>query len=108
MRGAVFVLGLRRRHLVISCQRESRFSRVKMESAPQVMGSSARQRGCEPPPHSSSKITLSPALLNIAECQKEKFGSETAVMRLGRTGSRDVEQDANAEYTAPAARPKSG
>src|SRR5271170_1945453 len=78
-----------------------------MESAPHVIGSCARQRGCEPPPHSSSKITLSPALLNIAECQKEKLGSDTAVMRLGCTGSR-MSSRMPTRVQAPAARPRSG
>src|SRR5580658_760993 len=78
-----------------------------MESAPHVIGSWARQRGCEPPPHSSSKITLSPALLNIAECKKEKLGSETAVMRLGCTGSRMSRRMPTLEQ-APAAKPSSG
>ena len=46
-----------------------RSSIVAIMLAPQVAGSSARQRGLVPPPHSSVKTTLSPALLKVAECQ---------------------------------------
>ena len=44
-------------------------SRRKMAFAPQVGGSVARQRGAEPPPHSSVNNTVDPSLLNVAECQ---------------------------------------
>jgi hypothetical protein len=36
-----------------------------MASAPQFIGSVARQRGCPPPPHSSVNSTLVPALLKV-------------------------------------------
>jgi hypothetical protein len=56
---------------------------VKIASAPHSGLSVDRQRGCEPPPHSSEKRIFVPSLLNVAECQKEKFESATAPMRLG-------------------------
>jgi hypothetical protein len=56
---------------------------VKIASAPHSGLSVARQRGCEPPPHSSEKRTFEPSLLNVAECQKEKLESATAAMRFG-------------------------
>ena len=34
------------------------------------------------------KITFEPSLLNVAECQKEKFESATAPMRVGLVTSR--------------------
>ena len=55
--------------------------------APHVAGSVARQRGAEPPPHSSVKTTTSPSLLNVAECQYAKFGSATSATRIGFAGS---------------------
>ena len=45
------------------------FSTVATRLAPQLAGSSARHRAPMPPPHSSVKTILSPALLKMAECQ---------------------------------------
>src|SRR5919112_128317 len=60
---------------------------VKMASAPHSGLSVARHLAWLPPPHSSEKRILLPPLLNVAECQYEKLESETAPMRVGRTGS---------------------
>src|SRR5439155_19784299 len=56
---------------------------VKIASAPHSYLSVARQRGCPPPPHSSVNRSLVPSLLNVAECQNEKFESATALIRFG-------------------------
>src|SRR5579864_1415150 len=60
---------------------------VKMASAPHSFGSLARHLGPPPPPHSSEKSSLVPSLLNVAECQYEKFESSTAATRNGCAGS---------------------
>src|SRR2546427_12310854 len=59
------------------------WTRVKIASAPHSGLSVARHLGCPPPPHSSEKRSLVPSLLNVAECQNEKFESATAPIRLG-------------------------
>jgi hypothetical protein len=64
------------------------FSSVKIASAPHSILSVDRQRGCEPPPHSSEKRIFVPSLLKVAECQKEKLESATAAMRTGLATSR--------------------
>src|SRR5213596_3042633 len=46
---------------------------VKIASAPHSGLSVSRQRGCNPPPHSSVNRILVPSLLNVAECQNEKL-----------------------------------
>src|SRR5438046_8641891 len=61
---------------------------VKIASAPHSYLSVARQRGCKPPPHSSVNRILVPSLLNVAECQNEKFESATAPIRVGFATSR--------------------
>ena len=61
---------------------------VKIASAPHSYLSVARHRGCPPPPHSSVNRSLVPSLLNVAECQKEKFESATAPIRFGWDASR--------------------
>ena len=61
---------------------------VNSASAPHSILSVSRQRGCAPPPHSSEKRIFEPSLLNVAECQKEKFESATAPMRFGLATSR--------------------
>ena len=71
------------------------------------MGSVRRQRGCDPPPHSSSKISLEPSLFQRAECQNEKFGSEMAATRFGLAGLR-MSSRMPTRVQAPAARPISG
>ena len=48
---------------------------MKIASAPHSFGSVARHFGWPPPPHSSEKSTFVPSLLNVAECQYEKFES---------------------------------
>src|SRR5918997_5932417 len=60
---------------------------VKMASAPHSGLSVARHLAWLPPPHSSENRILVPLLLNVAECQYEKLESDTAPIRLGRTGS---------------------
>ena len=60
-----------------------------------------------PPPHSSVKITLVPSLLNVAECQYEKFGSATASIRTGFTGS-EMSTRRPLPWHAPARSPISG
>src|SRR6476646_2227688 len=55
----------------------------KMASAPQFLGSPARQYAAPPPPHSSLNSTIEPSLLNVAECQNEKLESATAATRFG-------------------------
>src|SRR2546422_7414364 len=64
------------------------WTRVKIASAPHWGLSVARHLGCPPPPHSSEKRSLVPSLLNVAECQYEKFESDTASIRLGLATSR--------------------
>src|SRR3989454_8140218 len=64
------------------------WTRVKIASAPHSGLSVARHLGCPPPPHSSEKRSLVPSLLNVAECQYEKFESDTASIRLGLATSR--------------------
>src|SRR3954462_1680787 len=59
---------------------------VKIASAPHSTGSVARHFGPPPPPHSSENSTLVASLLNVAECQYEKFLSSTASMRCGAIG----------------------
>src|SRR5437899_11570171 len=61
---------------------------VKIASAPHSGLSVTRQRGWRPPTHTSVKSTLLPSLLNVAECQKEKFESDTAPIRFGFAASR--------------------
>ena len=73
-----------------------------MAFAPQVAGSLARQRGDDPPPHSSVKMTTSPSLLNVAECQYAKFGSETSATRVGFTGSEMSSRIPFPEHAPPA------
>src|SRR5579883_3031784 len=58
----------------------------KIASAPQSCGSVARHFGWPPPPHSSEKRSFVPALLKVAECQYEKFESDTASSRTGCVG----------------------
>jgi hypothetical protein len=65
---------------------ESRSS-VKIAFAPHSGLSVTRQRGCDPPPHSSVNRIFVPSLLNVAECQNEKFESAAAPMRRGLAGS---------------------
>src|SRR4029078_1009443 len=60
---------------------------LKSASAPHSRRSVARHLGCPPPPHSSEKRILVPSLLNVAECQYEKFESATAPSRTGCAGS---------------------
>jgi hypothetical protein len=61
---------------------------VKIASAPHSRLSVTRQRGCKPPPHSSVNRIFVPSLLNVAECQNEKFESATAPIRFGLATSR--------------------
>jgi hypothetical protein len=61
---------------------------VKIAFAPHCFGSLARHFGAPPPPHSSVNSTLVPSLLNVAECQYEKFESAAAATRVGLAGSR--------------------
>src|SRR5690606_10558377 len=63
-----------------------RFSIVKIASAPHSIGSDARHLAPPPPPHSSLNRILVPSLLNVAECQYEKFESATASRRTGASG----------------------
>src|SRR4051794_34379897 len=70
------------------CAPEVRFTIVKSASAPHSLGSVARHLAWPPPPHSSENRILVPVLLNVAECQYEKFESETAATRTGCAGSR--------------------
>ena len=56
---------------------------VKRALAPHSYLSVTRQRGAEPPPHSSVKRIFEPSLLKVAECQNEKFESATAPIRTG-------------------------
>src|ERR1051326_7479731 len=58
-----------------------------MASAPHCFGSVARHFGAPPPPHSSLNSTFVASLLNVAECQYEKFESATASRRMGFVGS---------------------
>ena len=78
MRHAVLDRRLRRRHLVVALERHllvhDREDRVR---APLRACPSTRQRGAEPPPHSSLNSTFVPSLLNVAECQKDE-------VRVGR------------------------
>src|SRR5829696_8812333 len=55
--------------------------------APHSLGSVARHFAALPPPHSSLNRILLPSLLNVAECQYEKFESATWSTRRGFTGS---------------------
>ena len=71
-----------------------RSSIVKSASAPHSCLSVARHFGWPPPPHSSLNSTLVPSLLNVAECQYEKFESDAASRRIGMRGIADVEQQA--------------
>ena len=48
----------------------------------------ARQRGADPPPHSSVNRILLPSLLKVAECQNDMLGSAAASMRTGCAASR--------------------
>ena len=73
---------------------------MKSALAPHSYLSVSRQRGAEPPPHSSVKSTFLPSLLNVAECQNDKFESAAASMRIGFATSRDVEQQAVAAARA--------
>src|SRR5687767_14177990 len=58
-----------------------------MASAPLVEGTLARHSAATPPPSSSVKMTLVPALLNVAECQNAKLTvSRTRVITLGDSG----------------------
>ena len=79
----------------------------KSAFAPHSGWSVTRQRADVPPPHSSVKMTLVPSLLNVAECQYEKFGSATASSRTGFTGS-EMSSRMPLPWHAPAARPISG
>src|ERR1700694_4494092 len=80
---------------------------VKIASAPHSGLLVVRQRGAEPPPHSSEKRIFVPSLLNVAECQNEKFESAAAPRRFGCAGSR---MSSNTPYPpqAPPARPIAG
>ena len=106
---AVLLRRLDRRHLVVAGEHhlpvDSAMS--KMASAPHFGWSVARQRADVPPPHSSVKMTFVPSLLSVAECQYEKFGSDTASRRTGFTGS-EMSSRMPLPWQAPAARPSSG
>ena len=73
---------------------------VKSASAPHSSLSVARQRGAEPPPHSSEKSTFVPSLLNVAECQNDMFGSRADVDADRMRRFADVEQQAEARARA--------
>ena len=92
---AVLVDGLRHRQLVVAAELHLPVDDVEDRvGAPlRLVGRRGSGRAV-PPPHSSVKITLVPSLLNVAECQYEKFGSDDRVEphRVHRVG--DVEQDA--------------
>src|SRR4029078_1974305 len=79
----------------------------KIASAPPSFGSFARQYGAPPPPHSSEKRTIEPSLLNVAECQNEKFESATAPTRFGLATSRMSSNNPMPAH-APPAIPASG
>ena len=55
----------------------------KIASAPHSGLSVARHFGAPPPPHSSENRIFVPSLLNVAECQYEKFVSPAASRRTG-------------------------
>src|SRR2546430_13089629 len=80
---------------------------VKIASAPHSRRSVERHFGWPPPPHSSEKRIFVPSLLNVAECQYEKFESATAAMRTGCAGSVMSSRNPYPSH-APPARPIAG
>src|SRR5438876_7020054 len=83
------------------------WTRAKIASAPHWGLSVARHLGCPPPPHSSEKRSLVPSLLNVAECQYEKFESDTASIRLGFATSRMSSSSPYPPHAPPPWRPPS-
>ena len=81
---------------------------VKSASAPHSILSVARQRGADPPPHSSENRTFVPSLLNVAECQNDMLESAAMSMRTGMRRVLNVEQQAETARTRRRARPTSG
>src|SRR5947207_9834883 len=79
----------------------------KIASAPHSCGSVDRHFGAPPPPHSSLKRIFVPSLLNVAECQYEKFESSTASRRTGAAGF-DTSSKKPCPSQAPPARPSAG
>src|SRR5439155_25240352 len=79
-----------------------RFTIVKIASAPHCFGSVARHLGPPPPPHSSENKILVPSLLNVAECQYEKFVSDTCARRTGCAGSRMSSRNPYPSHAPPA------
>ena len=80
---------------------------VKSASAPHSSLSVARQRGAEPPPHSSVKRIFLPSLLNVAECQNDMFLSAAKSRRTGCAASW-MSSSSPSPAHAPPARPISG
>src|ERR1044071_6872124 len=80
---------------------------VNSASAPHSGLSVDRHLGAPPPPHSSENSIWVPSLLNVAECQYEKFESAAASMRRGWAGSL---MSSSSPYPphAPPARPIAG
>src|SRR6185436_4379298 len=83
------------------------FSMVKIASAPHSLLSVSRQRGADPPPHSSLNSTLVPSLLNVAECQNDMLASAAKSSRTGCAASR-MSSSSPSPAHAPPARPISG
>src|SRR5262245_7599175 len=79
----------------------------KMASAPRFGPTASLQVGAPPPPSSSVKITPSALLVNVAECQKAKLGSETVVITYGSSGF-EMSMRTPSPMQAPAARSSSG
>src|SRR3954465_7776460 len=80
---------------------------LKRASAPHSRRSVERHLGWPPPPHSSENRIFVPSLLNVAECQYEKFESATASRRTGAAGF-DTSSKKPCPSQAPPARPSAG
>src|SRR5262245_46044089 len=79
----------------------------KIASAPCSGPVASLHVGAPPPPSSSVKITRFPSLVNVAECQNAKFGSDTELITYGFSGS-EMSIRAPSPMHAPAARSFSG
>ena len=73
-----------------------------MASAPRFGPVASLQVAAPPPPSSSVKTTLVPSLLNVAECQKAKFGSVVLAVTLGFSRS-EMSKSTPSPMQAPAA-----
>ena len=104
---AVLLRGLHCRQLVVARELQLAVDDVEERVGAPLRLVGHRQRAAVPPPHSSVKMTLVPSLLNVAECQYEKFGSATASSRTGFTGS-EMSSRMPLPWHAPAASPISG